>query len=87
MERQRQRELESQAEKWAKAERIRAYIRAVEQEVSDRGDLAALRVQLEEWVAWAKEHADNLDPVKRLSMARQPNSAETDNELEDNQTE
>ena len=76
MERQRLRDLESQAENWAKAGRIRAYVRAVEQEAASRGDIEASRAQLEEWAAWAKEHADNLDPVKTLGMLRKPGWSE-----------
>ena len=74
MERQRLRKLEAEAENWAKAERIRAYVRAVEQEASSQGDLEGFRVQLEEWVSWAKRHADNLDPVKGLVMIRKADS-------------
>ena len=75
MERRRLRELEAQAENWAKAERIRAYARAVEEEASARVDLEAVRGQLKKWVAWAKEHADNADPAKRLRMFGKPDAS------------
>jgi hypothetical protein len=75
MERQRLRELEAEAEIWAKTERIRAYLRAVEKEASARVDLEAVRGQLEEWVAWAKEHADNVDPVERLRLFGKPDAS------------
>jgi hypothetical protein len=86
-ERQRQRllELESQAEQWAKAKRLRAYVRAVQQEASNRGDLECFRDRLEEWAAWARQHADNLDPINKLSMVRESDSSETDPRLEDHE--
>ena len=43
MEKQRLRDLESQAERWAKSEQLRAYVRAVEKEAAAKEDLAFFR--------------------------------------------
>ena len=75
--------LESQADQWAKAGRIRAYVKAVEHEVSDRVELEPFRDQLREWASWAKQHADNIDPVKKLKMVRQGHPNEGDPLSED----
>ena len=77
MEKQRLRDLESQAERWAKSEQVRAYIRAVEKAAAAQEDLHDFRNRLQEWISWAKEHADNLDPTKKLRMLRESRSIET----------
>jgi hypothetical protein len=78
IEKQRLRDLESQAERWAKSEQLRAYIRAVEKEAAAQEDIDVLRNRLQEWVTWANEHADDLDPTKKLSMLRESRSLGTD---------
>jgi hypothetical protein len=65
MEQQRCLELESQADQWAKAERIREYVKAVERETSSRGEHESSRERPEEWASWARQHADSVDPVKK----------------------
>jgi hypothetical protein len=47
--------LEANAETWAKAERIRAYVHAVER----AGSVADMK----QWTSWAREHADRMDPI------------------------
>jgi hypothetical protein len=78
MEKQRLRDLESEAERWAKSEQLRAYIRAVEKEAAAQENIDVLRNRLQEWATWAKQHADNLDPTKKLSMLRESRSIGTD---------
>jgi hypothetical protein len=84
-ERQRLLELESESEQWAKAKRLRAYVRAVQRIVSNRGDIESFRDRLEEWASWAKQHAENLDPINKLSMVKKPDPSETAPRLEDHQ--
>jgi hypothetical protein len=64
-EEERLRNLETQAELWAKSEQLRAYIRAVEKAASTRPLSNDLKAELDKWVSWAREHADRLDPLKR----------------------
>lgn len=60
-------ELEKQAYLWAKSEQLRAYIEAVEESASvcelDGDDMK----QLDEWLKWARDHADSLDPIQNGS--------------------
>jgi|WetSurMetagenome_2_1015567.scaffolds.fasta_scaffold65369_1 hypothetical protein len=84
-ERQRLLDLESQVEQWAKAKRLRAYVRAVQRVVSNRRDIESFRDQLEEWASWAKQHAENLDPINKLSVVKKSDSSETDPRLEDHE--
>jgi hypothetical protein len=84
-ERQRLLDLESDAEQWAKAKRLRAYVRAVQRVVSNRGDIESFRDRLEEWASWAKQHAENLDPINTLSMVKKSDSSETASRLEDHE--
>lgn len=57
-------ELENQAYLWAKSEQLRAYIEAVEESASVR-DLDGDDIkQLDEWLEWARDHADSLNPIQ-----------------------
>lgn len=51
--------LEKQAEDWKRAERMRAYIAAVERKTIDQGTAGTKA----EWLNWAREQADRLDPL------------------------
>lgn len=53
-------ELEAKAMAWERANRMRAYIEAVERQASSSGELAN---DLLEWLAWARAKADWLDPL------------------------
>jgi len=53
-------------------------IREVEKETSLRGDLEVFRDALQEWIFWAKEHGDNFDPIKKLSMLGESQSLQTE---------
>jgi len=56
-------ELENQAYLWAKSKQLRAYIEAVQESASVR-DLDDEDVkQLDEWLQWAGDHADSLNPI------------------------
>jgi len=56
-------ELENQAQLWERSNRLRAYISAVEKIFFPYPD--NLKEQIEKWIAWAKLHADRLDPLNR----------------------
>ncbi|MGM0554992.1 MAG: hypothetical protein ACQEVA_01300 [Myxococcota bacterium] len=58
-ERRRLAELESKADAWHRARRIRAYIDAV---LAQRGEGEEDR-ELAEWITWAKSQADEIDPL------------------------
>jgi hypothetical protein len=60
----RRRLLEQQAECWAKAQQLGAFIDEVERRAQVRGTSMARGTELGEWIAWARRHADRLDPMK-----------------------
>jgi hypothetical protein len=55
-EQERREKLEVAAESWAKAQRIRAYVDAVERAGVGSCESA-------EWILWARDHANRLDPI------------------------
>ena len=63
-EERRRQELERQAEAWAKAQFLRAYIDAVERESAERGLSVFPESELGRWLPWARDHADRLDPTR-----------------------
>ena len=56
-------ELESQADSWTKSQKLRKYIRAVQEKANKLPNYKGLQEKLNEWVAWAERHADRLDPI------------------------
>jgi hypothetical protein len=61
-ERKRREQLEHQAEQWSKAERLRAFINEVKQRAKSGG--AAELEDIQEWLRWARDHADRIDPLR-----------------------
>jgi len=58
-------QLERDADDWDKSQRLRAYIRAVEERVGQPcGD------DIKAWLEWAKGHADRLDPLNRFTASK-----------------
>ncbi len=57
-------ELENQAEQWAKANRLRDYIQAVNNAAKREYISKDLKITLNAWLIWAHQHADNIDPLK-----------------------
>jgi hypothetical protein len=57
-------DLEDQAERWVKAEKLRAYLKEVEKVVTINGLSEIQGVPVQEWMRWALEHADRIDPLK-----------------------
>jgi hypothetical protein len=64
------RELERQAEMWAKSEQLRAFIRTVETLIAEGSSPDDDRERIEKWIAWAKGHADGLDPLRELKAKK-----------------
>jgi hypothetical protein len=58
-------DLMEQARLWAKSQELRAYIKAVEKAAKDKNYLTGSEEQLKRWLTWAKEQADQLDPLQR----------------------
>ena len=63
-EERRRQELERQAEAWAKAQLIRAYVDAVERGAVERGLNVSPESELGRWLPWAREQADRFDPTR-----------------------
>jgi len=63
-EEERLRTLERQAESWAKAQKLRAFVDEVERQANSKGISLAPGSKLVSWTEWAREHADHLDPIK-----------------------
>lgn len=57
------RDLEAQAISWTKSIQLRNYIQAVENKFSKQQLSKNLKVQLDQWLIWANQHADKLDPL------------------------
>ncbi len=63
-EEERRRVLERQADSWAKSQRLRAFIDEVERRANAKGVSVAADRELGAWIAWARQHADRLDPLR-----------------------
>ena len=57
-------DLEAKAKKWKRAQHLRAYVDAVEQAATLKGELTD---GLLDWISWARAKADWLDPMIRVS--------------------
>jgi hypothetical protein len=55
-------DLEGMAERWHKAERIRRFIACVEERASRQGPLDP-QSELGQWIQWARQHAQQIDPM------------------------
>lgn len=69
-ERKRREQLEGQAERWSKAERLRAFIKEVEQRAKTESVGRAEREAVQEWLRWARDHADRIDPLSERLPSR-----------------
>ena len=65
-EEKRLRDLEKQAEQWTKSQQLREFIQAVEEVIKTKNFSSEDLEKLDRWVSWAKEHADNIDPLREL---------------------
>ncbi len=66
-EEERRRILEKQVSYWDKARQLRAFIDEVERRANAKGVSIVSGTELGEWIAWARRHADRLDPLKPAS--------------------
>jgi hypothetical protein len=56
--------LEDQVKRWVMSRNLRAFLGAVEDEALRRGVSANPDTDFGRWLAWARQHADRLDPVQ-----------------------
>lgn len=56
--------LERQVESWTKAQQVRAFVDEVERRAQVKDKSMELGTDLAEWIAWARGHADRLDPLR-----------------------
>lgn len=73
-------ELLNQLNSWTKSQQLRNYIQAVQAAAIKLPNLEDFQDKLEEWVSWAEQHADLLDPLT------QQLPFEFDQESEDSET-
>lgn len=57
--------LEQHAALWVKSEQLRAFVQTVEKVVADMNMPESKRKGYEGWIAWARKHADQIDPIKQ----------------------
>lgn len=62
----RRQSLEQEAAQWAHSQNIPAFLQAVHQEAARRGVPLDRDSPLGQWLAWAHEHAERLDPLGEL---------------------
>ncbi len=55
--------LERQVESWTKAQQVRAFVDELERRAQANNKPAEPGTELGEWIAWARRHADRLDPL------------------------
>jgi len=55
--------LERDVDAWYKAQRIRNYVQAVREEFIQRGGSISNGCEFEQWLNWAIQHANNIDPM------------------------
>jgi hypothetical protein len=63
-EQQRRKNLENDALMWERARLIRNYVRAAEQSAIRRSVDVSENSEMGKWLAWARMHADSIDPMK-----------------------
>lgn len=59
----RRRRLEEEAASWAKAQQLRAYLAALKDKLITKHGEIQSGSQAEQWLTWAHQHADRLDPL------------------------
>lgn len=55
--------LEECGERWFRARQLRSFIRACERELRENGDELPADSQAARWLSWARQHADQIDPI------------------------
>jgi hypothetical protein len=62
---ERRQRLETDAAAWEKSRQLQQYIYAVERDAIERGQSVVAGKDLQEWLKFARVHADSLDPIRR----------------------
>lgn len=62
-EKRRRKKLEEEASRWQKSQKLRRYIEEVKRKAEARSLTGEEREEIEDWLDWAREHADRLDPI------------------------
>ena len=65
IEKKRRTELETQAQQWTKSDHLRKFIAEVERRASMQQCSIDFQTRMKEWLTWAKQHADRIDPLKK----------------------
>ncbi len=60
---ERRRILERQVESWTKSQQLRAFVDEVERRAAAKTASTAPESKLGQWIIWARQHADRLDPL------------------------
>lgn len=63
-------ELENQAAQWEKCHQLRRYINAVEKEAAAMEVSAEFQQKLDNWLEWARQHAERKNPLNDLKGVR-----------------
>ena len=71
-EQERRTQLERDAEAWHRAELVRHYVAAVETEALSGQGAVDLESELGRWLAWARQHADRIDPRGSVHSSSPP---------------
>jgi hypothetical protein len=58
--------LEQQAALWVKNEQLRVFVQAVETAIESKEMPEGQKRRVEAWIAWARNHADQIDPIRRI---------------------
>jgi hypothetical protein len=58
--------LEQQAALWAKSEQLRTFVQAVESTIEGKEVSEDMKRRVEAWIAWARNRADQIDPIRRI---------------------
>lgn len=61
------RQLVAEMLSWQRANKLRAYIGAAQQKAQESGNVQVIE-RIEQWAAWAKAEADEIDPLIKLSQ-------------------
>jgi len=63
-------DLEDQVERWVKAKKLRAYLKEVEGAAIKANASEIQGILIQEWLSWARSHADRVDPSKNWPLGR-----------------
>ncbi len=64
-------DLERQASSWMKAQNLRAFVKACEEQLRAKGSPLFTEMGETQWLAWARRHADQIDPLQSNWLQKQ----------------